>query len=337
MRKEVLNTIIGVVLGAVLLYFTLRGQPLQEIYDNLKSSRLSYLWWSVVVLLFVFVFRALRWNVMLDNIGYNIKNTHILYYTLFGYLINTFTPKLGEVLRCTALHKDADIPVAKSLGSVIMERVYDVLILIIGLVVIALMESRRLGHLFSEIWTYLMDIISTNQTTMILGVVALLVLMVLGVVVSRKLNLFDKVKSFVTDLLTSVKDSILMKNFPKFLLYTVIIWVLLAIMNLLYMKAIPQTDGLTFYFAVVVLFVGAIGWALPTPNGIGSTHFIILQLFIVFNLDESAAVTFAVLSNGMIHIFSIIFGLIAVAIRMVKGNKWQPVGTNGLAIDPISK
>jgi hypothetical protein len=72
------------------------------------------------------------------------------------------------------------------------------------------------------------------------------------------------------------------------------------------------------------LFVGAIGWALPSPNGIGTTHFIILNLFIVFGLSESSAVTFGILSNGLILIFTILYGLLAIGIKAF-GGKWNPV------------
>lgn len=321
--KDAWKTLIGVLIGAVFLYLTLKDTQLSVIADNLKASDPLWILVSGIVLFFVFLFRALRWNVMLENIGHKIKDTHILYYTLMGYLVNSFTPKFGEVLRCTALAKDADIPVPASLGSVIMERVYDVLVLIIGLIVLSIVEAQRLGELFSQAYTFVADMIDGNGTILIMLVVGLLLATILGVFILQKINLFSKVKGFVTDLMTSVVSSIKMKQFRLFLLHTIIIWLLLVVLNYVYLLAIPQVESQSVYFAVIILFVGAIGWALPSPNGIGTTHFIILQLFLVFAYKEEAAITFGILSNGLILIYTIIFGLIAVGIKFFSKN-WQP-------------
>ncbi len=88
--------------------------------------------------------------------------------------------------------------------------------------------------------------------------------------------------------------------------------------------ALPETDDFSLYFAIVVLFVGGIGWAIPTPGGIGTTHFFILQLFIAFNLNETAGISFGILSNGLTFICTILFGitvLIYNEIRMKKNKE----------------
>ena len=324
MNKDILKSLVGVLIGAVLMYLTLRNQPIEDTIANLKTAEPLWILVSGIILGFVFLFRALRWNVMLDNIGYKIKNTHILYYTLYGYLINSFTPKFGEVLRCTALANDADIPVPASLGSVIMERVYDIVVLLIGLSIVGLLEVERLGHLFTEASAFVKEQFTGSGTRLIIAGIVALIALIVGVFILKKIQLFAKVKSFVTELMQSVVSSIKMKHFPIFLLHTIIIWSLLVLLNYVFLLAIPDTQDLNIYFAVVILFVVAIGWALPSPNGIGTTHFIILQLFLVFGLSEAGAVTFGLLSNGLILIFTVLYGLIAIAIKTF-GGKWHPV------------
>ncbi len=324
MNKDIWKSLVGVIIGAIFMYLTLKDTPLDDIVTNLKASKPLWIIVSGIILGFVFLFRALRWNVMLDNIGYKIKDSHILYYTLYGYLLNSFTPKFGEVLRCTALAKDADIPVPASLGSVIMERVYDIVVLLIGLSIVGLMEAERLGDLFGEAYGFVQEQFLGSTTNLIIaGVIGFLSLVVM-IMVLKKIQLFHKVKGFVTELMQSVLSSIKMKRFPIFLMHTIIIWILLVLLNYVFLLAIPQTAELNIYFAVIILFVGAIGWALPSPNGIGTTHFIILQLFLVFGLSEAGAVTFGLLSNGLILIYTILYGLVAIGIKAF-GGKWQPV------------
>ena len=324
MSKDIWKSLLGILIGGVFLYLTLKDTQIDDIVSNLREAKPLWIFVSGVILGFVFLFRALRWNVMLQNIGYNIKDSHILYYTLYGYLINSFTPKFGEVLRCTALAKDADIPVPASLGSVIMERVYDVVVLMIGLIVVGLIEADRLGKLFMDAYGYVQSQLLGSSTKLIFAAFILLIGSVVMVYILKRIQLFKKVESFLKELLQSILSSIKMKRFPIFLFHTIVIWILLVVLNYVFLLAIPQTEDLNVYFAVIILFVGAIGWALPSPNGIGTTHFIILNLFIVFGLSESSAVTFGILSNGLILIFTIFYGLLAIGIKAF-GGKWNPV------------
>jgi uncharacterized membrane protein YbhN (UPF0104 family) len=324
MNKDIFKSLVGILIGAVLMYFTLRNQPLEDTLANLKTANPLWIMVSGIILGFIFLFRALRWNVMLDNIGYKIKNSHILYYTLYGYLINSFTPKFGEVLRCTALAKDADIPVPASLGSVIMERVYDILVLLIGLSIVGFLELERLGDLFNEASLFVGEQFAGSGTKLMIAGLIGIAAIVIGIYILKKIQLFAKVKNFVTELLQSVLSSVKMKRFPIFFLHTIIIWLLLILLNYVFLLAIPDTQDLNIYFAIVILFVGGLGWALPSPNGIGTTHFIILQLFLLFGFSESGAVTFGLLSNGLILIFTILYGLMALAIKAF-GKKWDPV------------
>lgn len=323
MKNQVIRTVVGILIGAFFMYLTLKGQDFSVTIDYLKESNILWVLIAGFTLLLVFVFRALRWNIMLDNLGYKIKNSHIIYYTLLGYLINSFTPKFGEVMRCTALASDADIPVAKSFGSVIMERVYDVIVLLIGLAIIVVIEYQRLGDIIteglSERWIKIKD----SSTLIILSILGLLVLSVVCFLVLKKLGFYSKVKSFVLDLIKSVKESIRMKNFGKFFWYTVIIWLLLAFLNYAILLAMPETNNSSFYFAIVVLFVGGLGWALPSPGGVGTTNWIILKLFIVFSLSKEVAVAFGILSNAVLFFFTVLFGLVAVLIKYFSKG-WEP-------------
>jgi uncharacterized membrane protein YbhN (UPF0104 family) len=92
------------------------------------------------------------------------------------------------------------------------------------------------------------------------------------------------------------------------------IWFLMVLVNYCCLLALPTTDSLNLYFAFVVLFVGTIGWAIPSPGGIGTSHFFVLQLFLLFNLSEETGITYGLLVNGIMVIFTIAGGLLAIII-----------------------
>lgn len=320
MNKNYLQSIIGVLIGTVFLYLTLKGKNLSELTDNLQQAKVSWLLISGICLLAILFVRALRWNVMLENIGYKVENRKVFYSVVLAYFVNSFTPRLGEIVRCTTLSKDGNVPVAQSLGSVIMERVYDLLVLFLGLFVIAVLEVDRLGEIFEKITETIQTTVANSMTALLILVVGGLLLLGLLVFLASRFQIFNKIKAFVFDMIESVKSSLLMKKIGLFIAYTVVIWSLLVLMNYCFLLALPQTDNLSLYFAMIVLFVGAVGWALPSPGGIGTTHYIILQLFLIFNLSEDAGITFGILSNGVVFIYTIIFGLIALALRLFQSN-----------------
>ena len=63
------------------------------------------------------------------------------------------------------------------------------------------------------------------------------------------------------------------------------------------------------------LVIGAVGWALPTPGGIGTSHFLMLQLFGIYELGEQIGVTFGIISKGTVFIFTILYGFIAIVVK----------------------
>ncbi len=318
MKKNITQTILGVLIGGLFLFLTLKNKPLDEIIESISSANLFWVMMSGVSLVAVFLLRAMRWRVLTQNIGYNPKKRHIIYSLIMGYFVNSFTPKLGEIMRCTTLKNKSDVPVANSLGTVVSERVYDILIMFAGLIIIFFLEVKRLGHIFSGMAESISGMFTTN---LFLSLGIIVVLAVGGYLFFRyllKKGMFNRITGFVNDMLKTIRATFRIKQYNLFILFTVLIWVALVLMNYCFLKSLPETESHGLYFATVVLFVGSIGWALPSPGGIGTTHFFILQLFLAFSLTESAGIAFGVISNGLTFVYTLIFGILAVTINSIK-------------------
>lgn len=311
--KNLLQTIAGIVLGAVFLYFTLKGKPIDEIVESLRHADLFWMLMSGTMLFVVFVLRALRWDVILQSTDIKANVLDINIALFIGYFVNSFTPKLGELIRCTNLKRNYDIKLSTVLGTVVSERIYDVLVLILGLTFFVFYEFQRLGGFFEQAGQNI-GASFLGKDFLIYVFVAFVAVLVVVYIFRKSFSryrLFGLFYHFVSDMFYTVVKTFRLKRFNLFLVYTILIWIALIAMNYCYLKALPETDSFSFYFATVVLFVGGIGWALPAPGGIGTTHFFILQLFIAFSLSESAGVSFGILSNGLNFIYTIILGLIA--------------------------
>lgn len=318
MNKNIAQTLIGVSLGGIFLFLTLKNKPLTEIAESLKHANLWWVALSGVALVAVFLFRAMRWRLLVSNVGYLPKKRHVAYALTMGYFINSFTPKVGEIVRCTTLYKKDGVPVSHSLGTVVSERVYDLIILGLGLIVIFALEINRLGHILDSLLNSISNLFSTNTLIAVIGAA---VLAAAGYALFRYLSkkgLFNRITAFVSDMMKTVRATFRIKNYKGFVALTILIWIALVAMNYCFLKSLPETNQHNLYFAAVVLFVGSIGWALPSPGGIGTTHFFILQLFLAFNLTESAGIAFGVLSNGLTFIYTIFFGVLAIILNTIK-------------------
>ncbi|MDX2413667.1 MAG: lysylphosphatidylglycerol synthase transmembrane domain-containing protein [Bacteroidales bacterium] len=325
MKKHIINAVTGIVIASIFLFLTLRNKPLDEIFSLIKEARLNWILLSVGMLVIVFILRSLRWKLILNNTGTRPRFQDVAYSYLLGVFVNSFTPKLGEVIRCTSLEKSSGIETSKSLGTVISERIYDLLALIIGIIIILFIESDRLGSLVTGAFRGLFVSIGNNAASIVLfsaGGVLLIALIWFG---AKKIGFAAKVKDFFKGVASTARMTFRIKNSRNFALQTILIWAVMVLMNFAVLKSLPSTDSLSLYFAMVSLFIGTIGWAIPTPGGIGTSHFFVLQLFILFNLNEETGIAYAVLVNGLQVVFTILAGFIAVAvvsiIRFINQNK----------------
>ncbi len=333
--KNILQTLAGFIIGGLFLYFTLRNKPLDDIVASLKNADMFWMIMSAVFLALTFVLRALRWEVILYSSDLHPKRADIISAVFLGYFVNSFTPKLGELARCTTLNRSNSVKVSKLLGTVVSERIYDVLILGLGLIFFAIIEFDRLGDFFIKAGQSVGNLIIGKNFLLYIVIAGVLFLLFLYVFREKlkKIKIFNLFFNFINGMYSTVIMTFRLKKFNRFAILTILIWLSLVLMNYCYLMALPETEDFSIYFAVVVLFVGGIGWAIPTPGGIGTTHFFILQLFIAYNLPESAGISFGILSNGLTFVCTILFGLFTLVfieyrIRKLNASKIQTVDKN---------
>ena len=153
MKKKFVDIIKYTVLllvAAGLLLYALRGMNVGYIISQVFSANIFWVLVSGLISIIAFVVRAHRWNLLIEPMGYSptLKNT--TYSVMVGYFANLALPRLGEVSRCGALSKAESIPFNKLLGTVIIERIIDVICLLICILLAAAIEFKRLGNFFQQ-------------------------------------------------------------------------------------------------------------------------------------------------------------------------------------------
>lgn len=296
-----------------------------QLWEGLLSVEYKWVVLSVLISIISHVLRAYRWTLLLNTEGYkpSVFTTYLA--VMIGYLANMAIPRMGEVARCTVLHQEEKIPVSFSLGTVITDRLLDLLML--GLLTaflifmqFDLLESFFVGFIDSkaprllEIWPYLI-------LAGIIGLAALIYLIRKAKKEENKESLLYKVASFVTQMISGVSAITKIKSPVLFWLSTLCIWLAYFLMLYVISFGFAPTDDLSLMAGVAVLVMGSLGMAAPVNNGIGAYQGLVASILIVYGIAENDGVVFAVVSHGSQLFSVIIIGFLSLLILNFRKRK----------------
>ncbi|SDG54237.1 lysylphosphatidylglycerol synthase transmembrane domain-containing protein [Epilithonimonas hungarica] len=272
--KNVLTVLVSIAIAGLFLWLALRGLDFDKIKGSLQKA--NYLWvaFAAVFGVSAYVFRAVRWNLLLEPMGYKISNSNSLWSLSFGYLMNLTIPRSGEVARSTALYGVEKVPVDKSFGTIILERVVDLVCMgIFALLALVFKYDALLA--FYKAATKQKDQTapqsSSNTNYIILGIIIfILILFFIFRKSLQKLSIYNKMINFGKGIFEGLKSILKLKQKGKFILYTVGIWICYFFASYLVCFALPETSNFTPADGCFILVVGTLGMIIPASGGIGA-------------------------------------------------------------------
>ncbi|WP_426479782.1 lysylphosphatidylglycerol synthase transmembrane domain-containing protein [Chryseobacterium sp. CBSDS_008] len=315
--KSILTIVISLAFAGFFLWLALRGLDFKVIQKSLAKA--NYLWvlFASVFGLLAYWFRAIRWNLMLEPMGHRISNSNALWSISFGYLMNLTIPRSGEVARATALYGVEKVPVDKSFGTIILERVVD-LICMMGFLGLTLLFKYDAILSF-----YKNSGVNINSTKIILILSVLVVGTILFFVFKKKLSevpFLGKVVSFIDGIFQGITSIFKLKEKGKFILYTLGIWICYYFAAYLVCFALPETSAFTFADGFFIIVVGTLGMIIPASGGIGAYNLAMkygfMALFI--SIGKSAdfggemGLTYSFISLPLQIVIMLVMGLISI-------------------------
>lgn len=306
---SILKYTVSLGLAVVLLWLAFRNVELEDFWA--KAQQVDYFWviLSIILSLLAYAARAYRWNLLIAPQGFPGLTTYrTTLAVLVGYLANLAFPRLGEVTRCGMLRRSDEVPVSTSLGTVIVERLIDLISLIILLLIALWLEYDRLLQFLQENLAGLSDTDGLAfKGALILAGLGLLALAVAYVLYVK----LPKVRQFVRELyqgVLSVKD---VRKPWAFVLSTVVLWVTYYFMSWIVVFSIPETAGLGWAAGLMLLITGGIALAIPVQGGIGTYHTLISAMLALYAVDKTTGVFLATLLHTSQIVAIAIFGGIA--------------------------
>jgi len=260
--KKILKTVLPIALGVFLLwylYYSTTAEQRLQILTHIKEADPFWVGISILIGLLSHVSRAIRWNYLLAPLGYSPKISNSILIVLTAYLANLGIPRSGEFLRATELTTFENVPFEKGFGTIVSERVIDVIMLLLIICIALLFQTNLILGFIKESGIGLFG----GLIMLFLGILGLFI--TIWLVKKSKAPLAQKIKAFLTNLLDGVLSIFKMKNKWGFIGHTLFIWAAYFAMFWVIKFAILETVNLSTGPLLVAFVSGAI--AMTTTNG----------------------------------------------------------------------
>ncbi len=282
---------------------------------------------GIVVSCFAHFSRAVRWKMLIEPLGHKPKISNTFWAVCAGYFANLAIPRLGEIYRCGTLGNAEKIPFNELLGTVIVERIIDVLTVFAVMLLVAAMEFDLIGGFLNE------TIISPlNEKIGHLASGALWVTLIgVGVLLYYGWKFISKSEKFkgvtakinntVKGILDGIKSVRKLKNGWLFLFHTVFIWAMYFLGSYFAFFALDSTSALGVKEGLFVLVIAGLGMAAPVQGGIGAYHWIVSHGLMLYNIPETEGIVYATMVHGYQTLLLIILGAIGTAVLLAAKKK----------------
>ncbi|TAE85815.1 MAG: UPF0104 family protein [Bacteroidetes bacterium] len=310
-------------IGAAFLFLVFKGTDWADLWQKIHETNYAWITVGMLVAMLSHWLRAYRATMLYQPMGYTVSTINSLHAVLIGYFMNYFIPRGGEVSRCASLLKTDQIPVEKGLGTVITERLVDLVMLLIILGVVFLLQ-------FEVLYQYISGQAgasgnNSSFTKYVILLVAVLAGFILFWLFRSKLNnwavyqkLLTKLKGFAQGL-TSIKQ---VKQPLLFLALSAGIWMCYILMMYFCFFAMSATAHLNFAQCLTVFAMGTIGVVIPAPGaGAGTYHFAVMQGLLLFGVAEDDGKAYATIVHGAQMIMFIVLGGVSSLLVLSKRKK----------------
>jgi hypothetical protein len=283
-----------------------------------KLPDLNYAWFILMIFmgLLSHISRTLRWQQLLESNGEKTRFSNTFLAVMNGYFANIAIPRLGEVTRCAVVSKYDKINFSKVLGTMVSERLVDVVMLLIFTVAAVFLQSSEITKFLSQNPDFGTKLDMVLSFPVIAGLV---IIAATGVYFTIKIakgkynhiNIFSKISVFINNFWQGI---ISLKNLKRpgiFIFHSFFIWIMYFLMLYVCFFAFDGFEKLNIFAALTLFVAGSFGMVAPAPNGMGAYHFMIIQTLIIYGIPQNDAAGFALIVHSLQTLLLIFMGLIS--------------------------
>ena len=328
MKKRVfsiLKYLLFLGLGIFLVWWQFSKMTLSEKQQFGESLHQANYWLLIPVIIFAIfshISRAVRWKILIEPLGYHPSTTTAFYSIMCGYLVNTFIPRGGEIVKCSLVHRYEKIPMNKLLGTILIERVFDLVCYFVLIAFTILVQIKYVSHFVHE---KLENLVSAKKGTPLWIKIAGIILLLMIIIMIIKW-IFKKyaqhrhiisIKGFHLGLSEGFRTIKKLKNRGWFIAHTFFIWLMYLMEIYIGFLGFPVTSHLTIIHACSVLSLGTLGM-IVSPGGIGAFPLAVQEVLKIYDIDD---VSFGWLIWGVSTGIILVGGIFCFGMLLYKNKK----------------
>ncbi|MBA22397.1 MAG: TIGR00374 family protein [Flavobacteriales bacterium] len=296
--------LLPLLIGILFIYLSVKdttSSDRETIYQAVKNADYRFVFLSLCMGLLSHFSRAYRWNFMLHPMGYRPKLINNVLAIFITYIANLGVPRSGEFFRATVMKTYENIPFEKSFGTIIAERMVDLIMLFLVIGIALLLQ-------FEFIISFL-EKQHFNPTTLIISLVLLGFSLWILIKQLKKSSsvLAKKILGLIEGLTEGILTLVKMPKKWAYLFHTFLIWGLYVFMFYVVKLALPETFDLPFEALLIGFIVGAITIS-ATNGGIGIYPFSVSLVLVSYGISKESSLAFGWIMWTAQTVMVIVFG-----------------------------
>lgn len=330
---------ISLLLATLLLWYVFSEIQPGQLLASFKEADYRWILLSSFFSCIAYWSRAQRWCLLMKPLHYTPGVVHSFLALMSGYFVNLFLPRVGEVTRCGVIHKLDKVPINVSFGTVVAERIFDVIMLFILLCFTLAIEFERFKSILVDFlqarFTWVTDHWQANKTGVYGWIlVAFIVVSLIAALLFffrksiRTSRMYLKMKDFFKGMAEGLLSVRKIDNFWAFLFHTVLIWVMYYLMSYVLFFAMPQTSHLGIKAGFTILIMGGLGMSAPVQGGFGTFHWLVGSALVLYGLNKEDGYILATFMHASQTLFTLLTGGISLLIVMFIQRKKPVVEVN---------
>ncbi len=317
-------------IGAFLFWITYKDQNATELLETVKF-KVNY-WWILLSLTFGLlshISRTIRWNLLIQPLGKQPRFINTFLAVMVGYFANLALPRMGEISRCGIISRYEKLSFTQVLGTVVLERILDILMLLVFLIITLVTQYNIIADFFNNnpsVGNKLSTIFASAYT--LYTVIAFILIFLLLKKRFKETKLFQKINRLISNFIDGFKTVKNLNNKWSFIAHTIFIWIMYYLMIYVCFFAFGFTSNLPAIAGLTVFVMGSLGMVAPVQGGIGAWHFMVIGTLMIYlpnvaNIKNLAG-SFALVVHGSQTLMIIVMGTLSViALPFVNRKKRQ--------------
>jgi uncharacterized protein (TIRG00374 family) len=290
--------------------------------ESLKYANYWLLFPVIVLAILSHISRAVRWKILIEPLGYKPATINTFYAIMSGYLANTFVPRAGEILKCSLLSKYEKIPMNKLIGTILVERAFDLVCYFIFIALTILIQIKSVSVFVKQKLAQMASAkhgIPIWQKFIIIFFIVFLFIILIRYLFKKYAHhrYIISLKGFHIGFKEGFGAIARLKNRGWFIAHTIFIWTMYLLEIYVGFFALSATSHLGVPQACSVLSLATLGM-IVSPGGIGAFPLAVQEVLLIYNIDN---VSFGWLIWGVSTAIIIVGGLISFGLLVHKNKK----------------